>query len=350
MVTWLENFFAHTRVCCERVYTNTGRPSLIAKLSGKNHHNPLSFIAHVDVVPVGTEERLRWNSPPFIATRREDKIYGRGAADMKAGLLAVATAMRNVAQNLVPPQDINLFATCDEENMMQGSKSLLDKIEPKGDCALIVAEPTAMKAMRASRGRTFAQFTLHGKTAHASEPAGGMNAISLAHHFWSECSKERHENTDDGQTGSTFWQALAIEGRLDPGIVPERCTLTIDARLSLIDSCDALWGRAQNALQRTLINAALSPNAIDLQILDRREPWETPENHPLVQKLCELGAAFGPVFMGSTDANILYPHGFMPVIIGPGSLHCAHRENEFIAVDELYKAYELYCSIIKSWH
>ena len=79
----------------------------------------------MDVVPVSDDEMKRWNTPPFTSTIKDGKLYGRGSADMKSGLLSALYAMILLKRNnITPKRDIILVATIDEENYMKGSRAL----------------------------------------------------------------------------------------------------------------------------------------------------------------------------------------------------------------------------------
>ncbi len=316
----------------------------------------LTFCGHIDVVPVSPDERLQWKTPPFTPTRRENKLFGRGTCDMKGGIAAVATAMRNATTNTSHfCEDITFLVTCDEEDRMTGVRALLRYIKPQYEGALIIAEPTNMQLMTASRGRSFARCTTYGKTAHGSQKNAIQqgNAILQMQHFLNQIANENFDHTNDNITGTSFWQPLSIRAGVEPGIIPDRCTCMIDTRLSLIDNCQNFESRLQSIAQNC---AHRSAKNIDIDILDKREPWITSDDALHVKILRNIMAQppnsqllAQNTFLGSTDGNVLAMHGYKPVILGPGDLACAHRANEYVNLDDVERACQIYRELITRW-
>ena len=96
-----------------------GRPNVIAIFGGNHSGRTLMFEGHTDVVTEG--DPALWTDPPFSATIRDGRIYGRGANDMKAGLVCALVATKAIAQSDVKLKgNILIGALCDEESRMIG--------------------------------------------------------------------------------------------------------------------------------------------------------------------------------------------------------------------------------------
>lgn len=312
---------------------------LIAHLPGASSEGIL-FTGHMDVVPVSDAEALRWKTPPFEGVLEEGRLYGRGSADMKGGLAAGICALLSMKeQGITPPRDLFLVATVDEEDGMLGSKAvfehpLLEKVRE-----VVVMEPTKMALCIAGRGRTYGSLTFHGHTAHGSGGVSQDNAILLAHRFMERFLEESlpmHPSY-----GASFWQVVAIHAGVEPCVVPDRCTLKIDARLHPCHETTEIWERVERILETLHLR-----EHTDLLIHDRREGWETEEGdffRRMTQSMEEVGLPLLlDTFPGTTDGSIFRRKDREILIIGPGDLSHVHRENEFVDVAELLRAEQLY--------
>ena len=146
--------------------------------------------------------------------------------------------------------------------------------------------------------------------------------------------------------GNVFWQVTLIDGGLEPAVVPDTCTVTVDARLVPGSTTNDIW----NAMEALL--AKLSAENPDFhakfEVIERREAWETDKSLPLAEMArrgfaktdspLEYGAASyttdGAYFGSVMNMNM--------VIIGPGDIVNAHRDNEFTPVKQLAQAANVY--------
>ncbi|HHW93868.1 MAG TPA: M20 family metallopeptidase [Clostridiaceae bacterium] len=362
----------------ERIPVTSNRANLIITLCGESEHNPIAFTGHMDVVPVWSDERFRWNTDPYEPLVKDGWLIGRGAADMKGGLACVLLAMSELAHTSIrPSRTIHLLATCDEEDAMRGSRTLLHHPIMSELSDLVVCEPTGMTLCRCSRGRTYGELIIRGKTAHGSRPGEGVNTIdiaadiirslSLLNSSWTLLPKRDRDwmsqqncysHDDDmsqevcgrreldnscGFEVPSYWQPLAIHAGLEPGIIPDVCRLRLDCRVSPMSSCNYEIERLNQILDEIETTHHVKAEFL---VEDKREPWITASDHRLVLKIHSLGAFDETVFSGSTDANVLREAGLTPVIIGPGDLNDVHHENERVLLAELERAFLLYKSLM----
>lgn len=149
--------------------------------------------------------------------------------------------------------------------------------------------------------------------------------------------------------GPSFWRPLAIAAGAEPCVVPDSCTLTVDARLTPDHDPDDVWRRLSAILDRLAL-------AADVDIVDRREGWRTPPTSRLISDALSALDAEGldprtGVFAGTTDGTVLRRagrgHGVRDVIIlGPGDLAAAHAANESVALADLAAAQRLYARLM----
>lgn len=338
-----------------------GRRNLCELPQLSQNANWLAFTGHQDVVQISGQERQRWRCDPLAATQIGGRMYGRGACDMKGGLTAVFYALIScVRANLVPERPLALLATFDEEDRMRGSKAFLKTGLADRFAELVVAEPTSLCLHSHGRGRTWADLHFRGRTAHGSLPQCGINALEAAAELVCRLKKldwSAYTNED----GASFIRSLAIEAGEEPQIVPDYCRLTIDARLTTGHEVEAVW-RDVDILLREL-REKWEGLSVKTEVQDRREAWVCEESRPLIHAVdrayrflrargdsyfSEKVAESLPrgCFPGSTDGTILRRAGADTVILGPGDLACAHRENEYLDMDEYHAARRMYLALM----
>lgn len=328
------------------------RHNLWFRLDGTTDAPALAFTGHMDVVPVGPEERRRWDTDPFEPVLKDGRVYGRGSTDMKSGLAAAMLALKQKADDVArggarPRQTVYLLATVDEESDMLGSRAYLREPWIWDIGELVVCEPTGLELCVAGRGRTYGTVTLHGGTGHGSHGNAG-NLIHAAAHFLNAMEEEDFKEFADAR-GHSFWQCLAIHAAKEPCVVPDELTLTLDARLAVDHPVDDIWERIRGLLDKTFGDTNITR---ELAVTDRRQGWATPAASPFRQKVeralqdCALPVQTA-LFGGTTDASKLREAGLEALIVGPGDLHLAHRENESVDVKEALGALTLYRRLIE---
>ena len=169
------------------------RVNLFSTVNGKKKVSGGGVIlsGHTDVVPASPKE---WTSDPFIATEKNNKIYGRGSTDMK-GFIACSLALAPyfASQNLKSP--IHFSFTYDEETACQGAPVMIKELKKRNlNCSIcIIGEPTDMKAVEAHKGCYEYSTHFTGLAGHGSNPDKGVNAIEYANLFISELMRLREE-------------------------------------------------------------------------------------------------------------------------------------------------------------
>lgn len=329
------------------------RKNVIAVLKGSGEAAPLAFSGHMDVVPVSDKEREKWDYDPFGGEITDEGfMYGRGSSDMKGGLAGAMTAMKFLKDNdIVPPGDIILCASVDEEDLMRGVKAMLNYPELQNVKGVVVCEGTGLKLSVASRGRTWADVTFEGESAHASLKGAGNNAIVYGADFINrlydhEIPYEPHE-----LLGDYFWQANVVHGGVEPAIVPDHCTITVDARLIPGITSDHVWSEVQNILDQ--MHAENEKCVAHINILEAREPWETDLNSSLYHLAKDSYDLVGIEMKhrgqtGTTDGTYLRRLGMESVILGPGQTEYIHKANEKVLIENLRNAARLYLTMMLS--
>ena len=155
------------------------RVNLFSTLKSKNGigKKPIILSGHTDVVPVSKG----WSSDPFLATIKNDKLYGRGSCDMK-GFIACALAYAPILSSSNLDRDIHFSFTFDEETACKGAPILIKELKKRGitNGICVVGEPTNMKIIDSHKGCYEYTTYFEGLAGHSSQPHKGVSAVEYA--------------------------------------------------------------------------------------------------------------------------------------------------------------------------
>lgn len=326
------------------------RNNVVARLKGAGKAKPIVFSGHMDVVPVSPETEQEWTYPPFAGEQHDGHIWGRGACDMKGGIAASLAAAELLAeQKIVPPGDIVFALTVDEENLMRGAKQLAELRVLADAGSIVVCDTTHMVAEISSKGRTWAEITIIGKSAHASLEHAGVNAIDGAISLIERLKQCSFPYIEHPEAGKFFWNVNLIQGGTEPAMVPDRCTITMDARLVPGQKSDQIWAQVQQLI--TDMHQEDAAFQAEIKVIEKREPWETDKNSGHLANLQAVGQMLDlPIKTGAeagtTDATFLKKSGIDVAILGPGRVTEIHCIDERIEIAELHQAVRLYLGLM----
>ena len=303
----------------------------------------LIFSGHTDVVPVDGQD---WQSDPFHAVIRDDKLYGRGAADMKGFIAAVLAATPHMkAAKLARPLHIAL--SYDEEIGCLGAPVMIDALQQRGLSPeyCIVGEPTSMQMVVAHKGIHTFTCRVHGKAAHSSLTPQGVNAIEYAAQlilFIQQLGQRlQHDYAQDAAFDVPFstLSVNTIQGGIASNIVPQLCEFGFDYRnLPHMQPADVI-----EPIQR-YIREVLEPQmrAVDancgIELHHHAAVPAMPETDAqallqLVAQLVDNHTRHKVAY--ATEGGQFKQAGIHTVICGPGSIEQAHRANEFVSLAQL---------------
>ncbi len=298
---------------------------------------------HTDVVPVDGQP---WDTDPFRATIRDDRIYARGACDMK-GFLAAALAMtpRFLAAELRAP--VHFALSYDEELGCIGVRGLIEDLVRNGirPAGCIVGEPTAMQPVIANKGMRTFRCTVRGKEAHSALAPHGVNAIEYAARLVAYVRQvaDRMRATEPRDHGFevpfTTLQTGLIRGGTAPNIVPRECEFHFEFRY--------LPGADPDAIEREIRAYAADVLEPEMKAVEPQAGFEfftkaeipgldTAESDKvtaLAQALSRNRAARKVAY--AAEAGLFQQAGIPSIICGPGSIEQAHKPNEFVTLAEL---------------
>jgi acetylornithine deacetylase len=341
LANWLEDASFAVRI--EPLPDWPGKANLIATLG--SGPGGLVLAGHTDTVPF---DAGRWRFDPFGGVIADERIYGLGSADMKSFLaLAIAAAREFAAADLRQP--LVILATADEESSMCGARALAAAGEPLGRHA-VIGEPTGLKPVRMHKGILMEAIRLEGRSGHSSNPALGVNALEGMHDVigellrWRAELQARYRNPLFAVDVPTL-NLGHIHGGDNPNRICADCELHIDIRPLPGMSLDGLRNELQERLGRLLANRELQLSFLPL--FPGIEAMETPASAAIVQATEALtGTPAGVVGFG-TEGPYLNALGMETVILGPGSVDCAHQPDEFLPLAAIQPTLEILRGLIR---
>ena len=282
--------------------------------------------------------------PGKIKVRKEgDILYGRGASDAKAPLLAMLFAAASVQNN---NGTVTFVGAVDEEGNATGIKNLIkDKLD--FDYA-IFGEPSGVKQVTiAYKGRLAINLRINvGESAHASAPWLSKNAIEESMIFIKELKKILESGQQDKKKGMMITATLTeINGGTSHNITPKECVSTLDIRIPVDTNCKKVEEQISKSVDE--VSKKRGVEAF-YSILDETEPFEAPHNSPLVRAFT-LGVLdvehTRPTLIrktGTGDMNVIGIRLKIPVVTyGPGDPHASHTVNESVSIDEYLRGIEV---------
>lgn len=331
-----------------------GRSNVVAELKTPGASRTILLDSHMDTVsldlmgPAGLRPEIR-----------DGVLTGRGSCDTKASLAAMLTALGRLAREPSGLRCHVLFlASVDEEYLMRGAQAFAQSCLAEGrriDGA-IVGEPTRLDVVIAHKG--FVRWQMHtvGRAAHSSNPSLGDNAIYQMADLIG-LLRRRLEPAFAARShplvGPVTWSIGTISGGTSVNIVPESCTVDIDRRLLPGETGAAALAEIDAAI------AEIQRERPDIRS-HRDEPFgdvaglDTPADAPIVGALavaCRsirgearlVGVPYG------TNASKLSRAGIPCVVFGPGDVSQAHTANEFVPVEQVIAAADIYEAAVRAF-
>jgi acetylornithine deacetylase len=326
-----------------RSYDETGtKANLLARL-GPDTGPGLMLSGHTDVVPV---EGQSWRTDPWAFTREGERIYGRGACDMK-GYLA---CMLSLAERLDPtglPGPLFLAFSYDEEVGTRGVLGLISQFTELGYSAelCVVGEPTRMRVGVGHKSILQGTCTVTGSEAHSSLEPQAANALYAAARLIAKLEEmelaREHEGPFEegyGVPHSTV-QAAVIEAGVALNIVPRTASFGFEFRCIPGEDPHELLEEFRSYGEREVLPALrrrAGDAAIDWSIDIEGPGLDMPADHPGVRRmLAAAGEAEVSRMPYATEAGRFQLAGIPAVLCGPGNIEQAHKPDEYITIDQL---------------
>jgi acetylornithine deacetylase len=300
------------------------------------------FSGHTDVVPVDGQD---WHTPPFRAVIDNDRLYGRGSADMKGYLGSLLSLVPELVEaKLADP--VHLAFSFDEEVGCLGVPLLLADMRDRGiyPTGCIVGEPTSMRPVVAHKGLNHYRCCVVGRSVHSSLTPSGVNAIEYAARiicFIRDLADEFCRTgpfDEDFDVPYTTAQTGLVRGGVALNTVPNVCEFDFEIRDlpgtdvgRLLRSIEA-YAEGLEAQMKAVFDGA----SVTLSCLGAAPSLSEVEASSIVQLVRALthDAVRRKVAYG-TEAGYFSKAGIPTVVCGPGNIEQAHRPNEFVELRQL---------------
>lgn len=347
LIDYVQELLEGAGARCRRSFDETRIKANLFASFGPEDHGGYVLSGHTDVVPVDGQD---WSSDPFKAEIRGDKLFGRGACDMK-GFIGVALALVPDIARAKLKRPIHFALSYDEEVGCAGVRGLLDDLKASDirPALAIVGEPTEMKVVGAHKAGAVLHTHCHGREGHSSAPEKGANAVMMAGEFvkmlddvWNDLRADADPRFDPphttvqanmisggsavnilGRDALVTWEYRALPDR-DASKIVEMVRARADTTI-----LPKYRARAAEAAFTTKLHAAYPGLVLD-------------ETSPAIALAREVtGANQVEAVAYGTEAGHFQRAGIPAVICGPGSIDQAHKPDEFCALSE-FEACEVF--------
>jgi LysW-gamma-L-lysine carboxypeptidase len=287
---------------------------------------------HMDVVPGKVKVR-----------KEGDALYGRGASDAKAPLMAMLFAAASISNN---NGTVIFVGAVDEEGNATGIKNLVKK--EMGIDYAVFGEPSGIKQVTiAYKGRLAINLKVSvDDSSHASAPWLSKNAINESMIFVRELKEKLEENQSSRSKGMQLTATMTeIKGGTSHNVTPKECETTFDIRIPVDMNCKTIEQQISQIVKEIAEKREVEAF---YSIIDETEPFEAAHNSPLVRAFT-LGVMdiehSRPTLIrktGTGDMNVLGNQWNIPVVTyGPGDPHEAHTIDEKVSIEEYLRGIEI---------
>lgn len=330
------------------------RSNLIAEIGEKKTDDVLVLTGHQDTVTVPNADN--WTHDPFGAEIVGDKLYGRGAADMKSGLAAqILTFIELAKEGYKVPGTLRFVVTAGEENGTPGANRLTEQGAAQDIKAMVVGEATDGNVVYAHDGSYNYQIQSKGKSTHSSTPELGVNALDGLNEYY---NREKHIFDDapvDEYLGKVVHSVTLIKGGDQVNIIPESGELFGNIRPTLAFDNQHVTDRIQETVED--INAH-GDYELTFKVLHSWRPVETSPDSHLV-KVAKQAAAQDYsdkdvqliTYKGATDASVFTKANpdIDVIVLGPDNASVVHQTDEYTTISSYLNTLKTYKDIVKGY-
>jgi acetylornithine deacetylase/succinyl-diaminopimelate desuccinylase-like protein len=354
-----------------RLPVHPGRDNLLALIEGTRSPQDggelLLWDVHQDTVPADG-----MTVEPFAGKKQDGRVYGRGACDVKGSMAAMLAALSRVSEKaeLSPSSSLEgrgiqaarptvvLACTVNEECGYTGAQHLsrlwsarpgsMEFLSRRPD-ATIVAEPTGLNVVVAHQGQVRWRCHTMGRAAHTSRPDAGVNAIYAMSRIVLAIEQYHAQLRTEAPLhplcGRPSVCVSTIRGGVAINTVPEKATIEIDRRLAPGESPEAAYEALISHMEEhaDLRGCRVQHDPPFMQSVGLSDD----SNHALAERVARMVREYGrpSELVGvpfGTDAAAISAAGVPTVVFGPGSIDQAHTSDEFISIDELQVATDIF--------
>ena len=279
-------------------------------------------------------------------------MFGRGSCDTKAGMAGMLMALQRVSQSDVrPPTNIWVTATIDEEHSFQGIRYLVNQgIRAAG---AVIAEPTQLETIISHKGCVRWKISTQGRSAHSAKPQLGINAITQMARLIGAIETRivpHYEKRKHPMLGSPTINIGVIQGGIQVNLVPDSCEIQIDRRTLPGESSLDVLTDFEELVRELEEEDADFKAVIETPVLEDSCLETLPH-----EKIVRVAEAVCWTVRGhsrltgvpyATNASKLSALGIPSVVLGPGNIDQAHTAVEFVDIEQVAQAAEIYLGIM----
>ena len=335
--------------------SSDGRKANLFATIGRSNAPGVMLSGHTDVVPIDGQV---WTVPAFSMTRKDGRLYGRGAADMK-GFVACAIAACLKAKTLDLKTPLHLALSYDEEIGCIGVHSLVEMLRgaPQPPLLCIVGEPTELQVAIGHKGKVAARAICRSREGHSALAPLVLNAIHLGCDFVGALRAEQDYLAAEGAHDPSYdipYSTVHV-GKMNAGvalnIVPNICEIDFEIRHVAGDDPAQIMKRIEQNAERIVSRAATIAQeaAISIDVPNSYPGLDTPVNAQAVAFVKSLIGANNTIKVAFGTEGGLFSRdvGTPTVVCGPGSMSQGHKPDEFISIEQMNRCDDMLDNLLQ---
>lgn len=306
-----------------------------------------AFLSHSDVVSVDG-----WNTPlligPFDGDVEAGRLWGRGACDMKGPIACAIAALDSVSSDL-QTAPIYFFITGDEECGMLGARLLRQQCPiyrrmVDAQSLGVITEPTQLRVVNSHKGGCQFTVSAHGIAAHSSTTAG-LNANWQLIPWLTYIHQMQQRIETDPRLRNDAFEPPTLSMNVVLRNQPTAYNITVG-----LASCSLFLRTMPNTDWQSLVDElteAARAMELDVSAISALDPVHTPVDRPFVKTALEIAGHGQPDAMSYATDGCRFTDLTNLIVLGPGSIQQAHRCDEWIELDQLYRGVEIYKNLLQ---
>ncbi len=308
------------------------------------------FLGHTDVVPSGPVSA--WTSDPFTPTVRDGRLYGRGAADMKAGVAAMTLALEAFVKAQPQHQGtVALLLTSDEEGDAQdGVKRVIEEFGQRGQKIdfCVIGEPSSRERLGdiirvGRRGSLNGRLHVHGVQGHAAYPEKALNPIHAAAPAIADLVQMVWDCGNDAFPPTSFQISNIHAGTGAYNVIPGELEILLNFRYGTANCAEDLRMRVEAVLRSKGLNFDIDWQLSGLPFLTKAGRLRDAVTHAIQTELgIQTQADTGG---GTSDGRFVAPFGAEVVEVGPVN-SSIHKIDEWMDLADLERMPNLYLAML----
>lgn len=335
-----------------RYFHGGNRASFVLKFPGKETEGGIAFVGHLDTVPFGEMES--WYHEPLGAVTEDGIMYGRGTADMKAGVCAMLmTALYLQEQKPALKKSVYFCFTADEEQKGIGIGEIIDSGILDHIDAAVICEPSSDRIGIGEKGALWLRVCGEGVAAHGSNPTAGTNTLDCLIEVKEKLESYMNQETEHALLGRSTISLTKMQGGTGMNVIPGEGVMEMDIRTIPGSDHQEILKFVEEACQA--IGREGKNFKYQIEVLNNRVPVCAQEKNPTACEFQEIAEKLGVKaectgLLYYTDVSMMIPPLDVPFIIfGPGEAEQAHKTNEHISLQAVKKYSDIYITYLLNY-